>query len=99
MYCVVFGPSCVLNKVDIYTAFFSYLQLAGKEVLKVLLQGQGEGQPAHVGGLPALPEVHHALEVLLRLPVLLLHPRTSSSFTPGTAINAAVILFFLTCVK
>lgn len=51
-----------------------YLQLSREETLKLLLQGEGEGQPAHVGGLSALPEVHHTLEVFLRLLILLVLP-------------------------
>ena len=47
-----------------------HLQLAREEALELLLQAEGEGQPTHVGGLTALPEVHDALEVLLRLLLL-----------------------------
>ena len=77
---------------------FPYLQLPGKEALKFLLQGEGEGEPAHVGGLPALPEVHHALEVFLSLPVLLfLPPRTSttSSSASGTALLLLLLIIVL----
>lgn len=38
---------------------------------------EGEGQPAHVGGHAALPEVHHTLEVLLGKVLLLLLPLLS----------------------
>lgn len=49
-----------------------YLQFSWEETLKLLLQRESESEPAHVGGLPALPEVHYTLEVLFRLFVLLL---------------------------
>lgn len=49
-----------------------YLQFAWEQALKLLLQAESEGQPAHVGGLTALPEVNHTLEVFLRLFVLII---------------------------
>lgn len=52
--------------------YVQYLQLAWKQTLKLLLQTECEGEPAHVGGLPALPEVHHTLEVLLGLFLLII---------------------------
>ncbi len=48
-----------------------YLQFAWEQALKLLLQAESEGQPAHVGGLTALPEVNHTLEVFFRLFVLI----------------------------
>lgn len=59
---------------------YFHLELSWEKTLKLLLQGEGEGEPAHVGGLSALPEVHDTLEVLLWLFVLLI--LCSSSTTP-----------------
>lgn len=42
------------------------------QLLELALQAEREGEPAHVGRAPALPEVHHprrALAVALRRPV------------------------------
>lgn len=50
-----------------HTILSRYLQFSREETLKLLLQGESEGEPAHVGGLPALPEINDTLKVLLGL--------------------------------
>ena len=43
----------------------SNLQLVSKQRLELLLQAECEREPAHVTGVTALPEVHHAAEIIL----------------------------------
>lgn len=43
-----------------------HLQLVPEEGLELLLQCEGERQPAHAGGFPALPEVHDPLRVVVQ---------------------------------
>lgn len=68
-----------------------HLQFAREETLELLLEAEGEGKPAHVGGLPALPEVDNALEVFLRLLLLLLFLTVLLPF----AFTLLLLLFFL----
>ena len=49
-----------------------HLQLLPEQALKLLLEAEGECEPAHVAGVPALPEVDDALEVVRLLLLLLL---------------------------
>ena len=77
-----------------------YLQFSREQTLKLLLQREGESEPAHVGGLPALPEVHHTLEVFLGLFVLLIlcccsSSSSSSSFTTFSLLLVLLIVFVL----
>lgn len=65
------------------------MQFSREKTLKLLLQGEGEGEPAHVGGLPALPEINYTLEVLLRLFVLLL------PISPCSLLTLLLFLLFI----
>ena len=49
-----------------------HLQLLPEQALKLFLEAEGECEPAHVAGVPALPEVDDALEVVRLLLLLLL---------------------------
>lgn len=71
----------------------THLQFSREETLKLLLKGEGECEPAHVGGLSALPEVHYTLEVLLRLFVLLI--LCFLSFTTFALLLLVLLVFIL----
>lgn len=47
---------------------------AATQLLELALQAEGEGQPAHVGRAPALPEVHRPRRALVALRRALARP-------------------------